>query len=318
MDEVQKTDAKGESKVEELDIKALFNPPVVEESTDEKGDKDEETPSPGESDEQDPKELKAQLSALTKELNRVRKGKTESSAEVQEVREQLANLQGQLEVMSKGKSTEESADNRLAKYTDEQLLQGQTEWEDGVLEARDAKRKARTDNDDDAYNKANRAEATAKSTLISIRKELLERTKRVGAEQAKAQSETSELVQEIATLYETAYETLPDLKDKDSALWKAGNEVFNRHPKLMKQLGPLAELVATTIALSEKPTLIPNEGGKKAKDARKELLTEINSLSEKSLIKGKGTPNKKGTTNFDAMPAAQFDKLIHDLKMGTG
>lgn len=316
MDKVQETDAKGESKVEELDIKTLFNPPVVEESTDEKGEK-EEAPSPGESDEQDPKEFKAQLSALTKELNRVRKGKNESSAEVQEVREQLANLQGQLEVMSKGKAaTDEAADNRLAKYTDEQLLQGQTEWEDGVLEARDAKRKARVDNDDDAYNKAARAEATAKSTLISIRKELLERTKRVGAEQAKAQSETSELVQEIAGLYETAYETLPDLKDKESALWKAGNEVFNRHPKLMKQLGPLAELVATTIALSEKPTLVPHEGGKKAKDARKELLTEINELSEKSLIKGKGTPSKKGSPNFDAMPAGQFEKLIHDLKMG--
>lgn len=318
MADVQKTDDKGENKVEELDIKTLFNPPAVEESTDEKGEKTEEAPSPGESDEQDPKELKAQLSALTKELNRVRKGKNESSAEVQEVREQLANLQGQLEVMSKGKSTEESADNRLAKYTDEQLLQGQTEWEDGVLEARDAKRRARTDNDEDAYNKANRAEATAKSTLISIRKELLERTKRVGAEQAKAQTETSELVQEIAGLYESAYETLPDLKDKDSALWKAGNEVYNRHPKLMKQLGPLAELVATTIALSEKPSLIPGGGTTKAKEARKELLTEINALSEKSLIKGKGTPSKKGSTNFDAMPAAQFEKLVHDLKMGSG
>lgn len=318
MEKVQETDTKGESKVEELDIKTLFNPPVVEESADEKGEKDDTTPSPGESDEQDPKELKAQLSALTKELNRVRKGKTESSAEVREVREQLANLQGQLEVMSKGKSTEESADNRLAKYTDEQLLQGQTEWEDGVLEARDAKRKARVDSDEDAYTKANRAEVMAKSTLISIRKELLERTKRVGVEQAKAHTDANELVQEIAGLYETAYASLPDLKDKESALWKAGNEVYNRHPKLMKQLGPLAELVATTIALSEKPTLVPNTGGAKAKDARKELLTEINALSEKSLIKGKGTPSKKGTPNFDAMPTAQFDKLIHDLKMGTG
>jgi predicted nucleic acid-binding Zn-ribbon protein len=319
VNEVQKTDAKGEDKAADLDIKALFSPPEVEEVKADKTDvKDSGNPDPVVEDEAaettDPKELQAKLSALTKELSRVRKSKTESSVEVQEVREQLANLQGQLNVMSKTKGTDEVPENRLAKYTDEQLLQGQTEWEESVTEASYAKRKARTDADDAAYEKAEKAANTAKSTLIAIRKELLERTKRVGAEQAKAQSETSELVQEIAGLYENAYSVLPDLKDKDSELWKAGNEVYNRHTKLMKQLGPMAELVATSIAITENPKLLP--GGNQGKAARKDLLKEINDHVETSLIKGKGTPNKKVTTDFAALPKAQFEKLIHDLKQG--
>ena len=316
-DEVQTTDTKGESKADELNLDALFNPPEVTDTPDKKGvdeaaSDDSETPSPGESESEDPKELQAKLSALTKELSRVRKGKAESSEEVRDVREKLARLEGQLEVMSKGKASEDAGENRLAKYSVDQLLQGQTEWEDGQVDARAAMLQARRDNDDVAYNKAAKELNIAKSTLTSIRKEIMERTQRVGVEQAKAQSESSELVQEITTLYENAYETLPGLKDKESDLWKAGNEVYNRHPKLMKNLGPMAELVATSIALSENPALLP--GGNKSKEARKDLLKEINDQAEKSLLKGKGTPNKKVSTDFGAMPKADFEKLIHQLK----
>lgn len=313
-------DKKGESKDTELNLDTLFGTPEVKDSKEEAGeskDEKDETSSPEDSKDDDPKELQSKVEALTKELTRVRKGKAESSAEVQELREQLANIQGQLEVMrsSKDKSSE-TAENKLAQYTDEQLLQGQTEWEDEVYELRDAVRKARVDNDDAAYSKANKSLGVARTTLSSIRKELLERTKRVGAEQAKAQSESNELVQEIASLYDSAYETLPGLKDRDSALWQAGNEVYNRHPKLMKQLGPMAELVATSIALSENPDLIPGGGKSKVKEARKELLSEINAHAEKSLIKGKGSPAKKVVTDFGAMPKNEFEGLIHKLKQG--
>jgi hypothetical protein len=82
----------------------------------------------------------------------------------------------------------------------------------------------------------------------------------------------------------------------------------------MKQLGPLAELVATSIALTENPKLLP--GGNKGKEARKDLLKEINDQVDKSLIKGKGTPNKKVATDFAALPKDQFEKLIYSLKQG--
>lgn len=317
MDNVEKTDEKGEHK-EELNLETLFGTPESKQTPDKTDEKKVEAPSSGETGDEDPKELQGKLDALTKELNRVRKGKAESSAEVQELREQLANIQGQLEVMSKGSPSSDTDGNRLAKYTDEQLLQGQTEWEDVLDEERAALRRARADNDEAAFAKATRSANTARATLQSIRKELLERTKRVGAEQAKAQNETTELVQEIAGLYEDAYEAYPDLKDRDSELWKAGNETYNRHPKLMKQLGPMAELVATAMAITNNPKLLSKdkEGSDKLKEARKELLSEINERTEKSLIKGNATSGKKTAPNFEAMPKDQFDVLIHKLKMG--
>ena len=318
---VQDTDTKGEGKAKEvskeIDLKSMFSPPESNESTDEKGEDEKKPPSPGESEDLDSKELQAKVDALTKELSRVRKGKTEFSDEAQELREQLASVKGQLEVLSKGQSPETEGEGRLVKYTDEQLLQGQTEWEDALYEERNAMRQARTDNDDPAYNKASRGAATAKSTLVSIRKELLERTKRVASKEAQARSEADELVQDIAGLYENTYKVIPDLKDKDSEIWKAGNDIYNRHAKLMKQLGPMAELVATALAITENPKLLPGAGGtKEVKEARKELLSEINAQGEKSFIKGKGTTGKKVSTDFGAMPKAEFEKLIHTLKMG--
>lgn len=305
--------------LESIDVKSLFGT-VDGKASEEKGvDTKVEPPSPGATEEDkptdDPKELQAKLDGLTKELSRVRKGKAESGAEVQELREQLANVQGQLEVLSKGAGSKDE-ENRLAKYTDEQLLQGQTEWEDEVDEAKDAMRRARAENDESLMAKANKTLSTARNTLISIRKELLERTKRVGAEQAKAQNETNELVQEITSIYESTYEAFPDLKDQDSELWKAGNKAFTDHPKLMKQLGPLAEIVAVSLALSENPELLPGGGTKKVKEARKELLEEINERAEQTLIKGKGTTSKKTVPDFGAMPKGQFDALVHKLKMG--
>lgn len=284
----------------------------VDETKQETGEK--EVPSspevPVESPETDT--LKSQLDALTKELSRVRKGKAESSAEVQELREQLANVRGQLEVMAKG--SKGGDDQGLTKYSDEQLLQGQTEWEDELYELRDTQRRARSEADEAALSRANKAYSVARGTLSAIRKELMERTKRVGVEQAKAQTEASEMVQEIAGLYEHAYEAFPELKDKDSELWKAGQDAFKSHPKLMKQLGLAAEIVATAIALTENPHLLTTKEGKKVTQARKDLLTEINDRAEKSLIKGAATTNKKSIPDFGAMPKDEFEAMIRKYK----
>ena len=316
-DEVQKTDTKGEEKSTGLNLKDLFNPPEVDEAATTTGVKDSDTAedsSPEDVEVTDPKELQAKVSALTKELGRVRKGKSESTSEVRELREQLANFQGQLEILSKPKATEEVAENRLAKYTDEQLLQGQTEWEEAVYDSKDASRRARTDNDDAAFEKATKGIGTAKATLTAIRKEILERTKRVGAEQARSQGESNELIQDVAALYEETMTALPDLKDKESALWKASNEAYMKHAKLMKTLGPMAELVATSIAISQNPKLLP--GGNQEKVARKSLLEEINAQAEKSLTTGKGTPNKRVATDWGAMPKGDFEAVINKLKRG--
>lgn len=313
-------DTKEESQVKDTasqtDLSTLFPDPQEKKDDASKKTDVEDTSSSEDSEETDTGDLKSQLTALTKELNRVRKSKTESSAEVQGLREQLANVQGQLEAMARSQKDSDTGEGRLDKYSDEQLIQGQTEWEEEIYNAKEAMRQARTDGNDAAYAKANRDLATARATITAIRKTLLERSKRVGAEQAQAQTEANELVQEVAGLYNQAYESFPDLKDRESALWQAGNEAYHKHPKLMKQLGPLGELVAVVLALTEDPTLVSKNEGTAKKEARKELLTEINERVEKSIIKGGATTTKKTVPDFASMPKQDFDAMIHKIKLG--
>lgn len=256
--------------------------------------------------------LEEQVSGLTKELTRVRKSRVTSDETVQELREQLAAVRGQLQSLT---AKDSSATNKLAKYSDEQLVHGQTEWEEELVDARASLRKAREDGNEASAERFERAIGVARATLNAVRTELLERTKRVGADQAKAQGEASRIVQDVVSIYDRAYESFPGLKDKDSELWQAGNETYNANPALMRQLGPLGELVAVAIAIAENPKLVG--GAKEAKAARKELLSEINTKAEKSLIKGGGKAKVKGAPEFDAMSPSDFDAMVNKIKLGS-
>lgn len=265
------------------------------------------------SEDADPKEdeLHSQVEALQKELARVRRTKNDSAEEVQGLRESLARVQGQLETLVRGTTKTE---NKMGSYTDAQLVQGQAEWEDEILDIRDALREARKTDDHATINAAQKQYAVAKHTLAAIRQELLDRTKRVGADQARAQGEATKIVEEVVELYDTAYEHFPDLKDKDSDIWQAGNEEYTARPSLMKQLGPLGELVAVALAITNKPELV---GGKKqAKAARRELLSEINDKAEAALLKGGGKAKAKTPMNFAEMKANDFESIVNKIKMG--
>jgi predicted nucleic acid-binding Zn-ribbon protein len=257
--------------------------------------------------------LKSQIDALMKELARVRKDKNESSSEVQELREALSHMRGQLEALQRGAAPKEET-NPLGKYTEDQLVQGQTEWEDELLEAKMAYRRAQEANDEAMMAKANKAIGVAKSTLAAIRKELLDRAKAVGAKKVTELTETDRIVNEVAAIYESAYSALPELRDKSSEIWKAGNDAYNKHANLMKHLGPLGELVAVAIAIGNNPELVGTR--KQATQVRKQLLDEIADKAEKSLIKGSGPAKTKSTSNFEAMPRHEFDAYINKLKLG--
>ena len=259
--------------------------------------------------------LKSQVEGLTKELGRVRKDRNSSIEQVQELREALANVRGQLESLAGNKGGSDTPEAKLSKYSDTQLVQGQGEWEEAILDAREALRKAQETGNDTALDRANQNLKVARHTLSAIRQELVERTKRVGLETARAQSEATRVVQEVVDIYEQAYESFPTLKDKDSDLWKAGNDAYNQHPSLMKQLGPLGELVAVALAVADNPELVGGSG-KKATAARKELLSEINDQAEKSLLKGGAKAKSKGTPNFEGMAGTDFDAMVHKVKMG--
>lgn len=280
--------------------------------TDEKAES--KAPSSGDAEDEQEETLTSKVEGLQKELARVRKNKEAAKDEVQSVREELARVQGQLETLVRTKQNDSQA-GRMAQYTDNQLVQGQAEWEDEALEAHAALREARKGEDPKAVAEAQRAVQVAKATLSAIRQELLERTKRVGVEQAKVQDVTNKLVEEITDLYDGAYESFPELKNKDSELWQAGNEEFMTRPALMRQLGPLAELVAVTAALTKNPELIG--GRKQAKAARKELLSEINDKAESAILKGGGKAKGKTATDFSTWNGEDFDKLVHKVKMSS-
>lgn len=277
-----------------------------------------EDPSSGKAEKAETKDeaasLEAQIEGLTKELSRVRRDRNASEESVEALRSQLAHVQGQLEALARRDAASAPA-NKLARYSDEQLVHGQTEWEEELLESRASLRKAREEGNEAAIERQERAVAVARATLNAIRTELLERTKRVGAEQAKVQGEANRIVQDVVAIYDQAYEVWPDLKDKNSDIWRAGNDAYNEHAAIMKQLGPFGELVAVSIAVAKNPELVGG-GSKKAATARKELLSEINDKVEKSLIKGGGKTKVKGTPDFDLMPATDFDAVINKIKLG--
>lgn len=306
---------------ESVDLTKLFpaEKPAEEKAESETAEKDVKEKKPASSaeaeddDDSGEEKLRDKVEALQKELARVRKNKNESGEEVQGLRESLARVQGQLETLVRaGEQKSDSA--KLSKYTEPQLVEGQTQWEDELLDARDALREARKEDNKQAIAEASRQVAIAKNTLSAIRQELLDRTKRVGADQAKAQSEANKIVEEVVEMYDKAYESFPDLKDKDSEIWQAGNEEYLARPSLMKQLGPLGELVAVALAITTNPELV---GGKKqAKAARKELLSEINDKAESALLKGGGKTKSKSSTNFADMGGDDFDRIVHKIKMG--
>lgn len=272
---------------------------------------DVETPSSGdEGDETDEEDIPAQIAGLTKELARVRKDRNSSAQEVQTLRERLAQVQGTLEGLSK---SQPPTDQPLVKFSDDDLVQGQGEWEDALLEARDAARQARRDGDNATATRAEQAVSVARRTLQAIRKELLGRAKQTGADQARAQSDNSRVEAEIRDLYTAANQNFPELADKESDLWQAGKEEYDAHSRMMQALGPLGELVAVSMAVAKNPALV--RGAKKG-ETRRELLSELDTKVEKALYKGTSKGKPKSAPDFSRMSASEFDGMIEKMKLG--
>lgn len=288
----------------------------TDDDLDETGDKD--TPSPGGEDDEDDVEteeevdLQSQIAGLTKELSRVRKDRNSSTQEVQALRDRLAQVQGMLEGLTKNRGGDSNR-HSLEQFTEKELVQGQGEWEDALFEARDAARQARTDGDHTVVAKAEQAASVARKTLQAIREELLDRSRKASAEHVRAQSETDKVLAEVRNLYTEAYENIPELTDNTSTLWKAGKDEYDSHADLMRALGPLGELVAVAMAVARDPSLIR---GKDKREARRELLSEIDKKAEKVLFKQGSKTKQKSTPDFSKMSNTELDSIVHKLKFG--
>lgn len=294
---------------------------------DEKGEKSEkalapsdkeekESPSPKpeakDESEEEADDIDSKVKALKKELKRVRDSKREDEDRVTKLQEEISSLKAKVDKAPVQGDERSRIQAALDKLDEDQLEAQLTNWDDELADAR-AKLALAEDRQDEA--KAAQAEARiskARTVLSMTRTALRERNKKASEEKSTSEREKTDIAKDLDGIFKTYVENFPDLEDKDSKLWEAGNAMFNKYPTLMKRLGPIAELVAVSLAVSSDPKLI----GKDSNKVRKDLLHNIEEAAHKSLITGgKGGGKSKGpivdTSNMEA-----FEAYIEKVKSG--
>jgi len=259
--------------------------------------------------------LKHQVSGLKAELARIRNQRTGSSEEVVTLKERLANAEGQLKVLNKTGTTDVLAE-KLAQLTDDQVADNRISWEDELADARAVIRQAERDGDQPLVKEMNQRIVNARSMLKAYD---TEKSRRITVQSTKSTSEADEqkgLVSDTEKLFAEAYAAVPELKDKDSAIWKAGQKEYSALPHLMKKLGPLGELIATAQAIAKNPHLI---GKKVISDATGKVLDNIEKAADKAFHKGGTAPSgavtlKTSVNSREDLSA--FEEQVRRVKSG--
>ncbi len=230
------------------------------------------------------------------ELKRVRKLNAEKSDEVQGVKERLAKMEGKLEAGSGGETTPEQ---KLAKYNDRELVKLQMQWED-------EKDTARAEDDATALSKS-------KANIETIRLELHRRSTASAAQASEGKAEEEAILTEAATLIKEAVEAWPDLENEDSEIFKASKAEFDSKPKVYRQLGVFADVVAAASAVAKNPKLV---GTGRDKAVRKEVLEDLTKAADKAVHSGGGGTGIKPGLNVDAMSTDDVEAMAERLKGG--
>lgn len=248
----------------------------------------------------DPIKLQAQVDGLKKELARTRPKADDMAA----MRLQVAELEGRIKQATETKKAPETT----PVYTDAQLSQFQDEWEAVGRQARDGDGTATLGDG----RMVTTAQVRHQLDLIETEKALRRVTRANEAVTIKAESEA--LIAEAASLIEEGKALLPDLQNKESALFKAANAEYLKRAKFMKALGPYADLVAVSLAVTKHPELL-GQGITDTK-ARATLLKEIEKTAESALTKGGGSAELKSTLNFSSMKASDILAFAEKVKEG--
>jgi len=233
--------------------------------------------------------------AVMAELKRVRKLNAEKSDEVQGVKERLAKMEGKMEAGSGGGSAKE----KLASYDDRALVKLQMQWED----ERDT---ARTGDDAPALSEA-------KANIEAIRVELHERSTSSAAKASEDKADNEAVLNEAAALVKDAVDAWPDLQNEDSDIYKAAREEFQSKPRVYKQLGVFADMVAVSAAITKNPKLI---GTGRDKAVRKEVVGEIQKAAEKAVHAGGGGTGVKPSIDVEAMTSEDIEAAAERIKAG--
>lgn len=236
--------------------------------------------------------------ALKRQLKRKSAQVKDSEAKSQAITERLARLEGaQDERNRQGKE----ADDPNAQYTDEQLA-------DFEIMQIDALTTAKAAGDDAAAKKA-------LSQMAAIRAEQTKRQQRQMQEGVTKQATVSKSEQEAKTVYDDAIKAYPDLANKDSEIVKEVLALAKQFPNAVELWGNGAEGTLLAYALLRKPELL-------AQKTRKQLINDLQSVSESALPKGSagGTP-VKSTASQQILKKAETDPQgflqdIDDLTAG--
>lgn len=240
------------------------------------------------------------VAGLTAELARVREGRRVDQKRVEELEAKIAAL----ETTTKKESPD---------FSDADLVRIKDGWSDELVDAKLDVREARRSGDPKAIHDAELREARAKGQLKLAEQEITNRQQSKGKQEDEAKAEEQELLKEIRGLYDDTLKTFPDLDNKDSELYKAAEKEFQKHPKLMKRLGAVADLTAVQMAIAKNPKLVE---GVSTKD-RKDLLKEIENVSETSLKKTPASaPARKGAVDYSNLPAAKMEEMIQQVING--
>lgn len=259
----------------------------------------------------EPEDLKAKLAGLQAELARVRKQKSGGEGEAASLKEALANLEGQVKVLRESKTTA-TLEERVAALSDEQVQDNEILWRDELTDARVLARMAERDNDPDGVAKANARIDTARKMQKLY--DTVQRTRSATqAESVKAQGEYKNVLStEVDALFNTTYATIPELKDTESEIWKAGQVEYKLYPTLMKQLGPLGEMIAVASAVAKNPQLVSKKSAAK-------LLADIEDVADKTFQKGGTAPRmalSKPTVVNSQKDLSDFEAQVAAIKLG--
>lgn len=256
--------------------------------------------------------LKNSIRGLKAELSRVRGQRSSSESEASELKERLARMEGRLEEI-KGTQQSTSAQDSIKKLDDTKLLEMDTAYEDELADARAVARLAERDGDTDAVVKANQRISQARQMRTLIKAEVARRTDERVEHRKSASEEQTALSSELETLFTDVYKTAPELADKTSEIWKAGQDEYRKLPTLTKKLGPLGELIATAAAIAKNPHLL-------SKKSTEKLLNDIEQVAEKSFHKGGSAPKagiRTGPISINnSKDVADFEEMVRTIKTG--
>lgn len=278
--------------------------PSSEDTTDEKPTTDDDT--------LDPAALKNSIRGLKAELSRVRNQRSSSESEASDLKERLARMEGRLEEL-KGSQQSTSAQDSIKRLNEEKLLDMDTAYEDELADARAVARLAERDGDTEGVAKANQRIMQARQMRTLIKAEVNRRAEEKANSRKTASEEETSLSSELETLFADVYQAAPELTDKNSEIWKAGQAEYKKLPTLTKKLGPLGDLIATAAAIAKNPGLV-------SKKVTEKVLNDIEQVAEKAFQKG-GTAPKVGVRSGpisinNAKDVADFEDMVRNVKTG--